>query len=168
MKHFARKKRQLSYASKQLVLLDSKGLQKSEVFKKYLVRVQSLYNQLRFRIRTVQLKKIIGGAILFLSIGTSSNSLKSQTPEFAEPQWDPFGLNISDGSKFGLDCQFIDIDDDGDLDMLTPLYNYDTYELNIAFDINSGTPELAEFSGTTKSLYTLESLLIYKIQQCMK
>lgn len=157
MKHFARKKRQLSYASKQLVILDSEGKKDSFVFQKLLHRVETLIEELRFRMQAFQLKKLLGGAILFLSMGMVSPNLHAQTPEFAAPQWDPFGLDITKDSIFALDCNFVDIDDDGDLDMLTPLYNYGDYEGTIGFDINSGSPEIPQFSGTTKSIFTLEN-----------
>lgn len=63
----------------------------------------------------------------------------ASAPNFAAAQFDPFGIAIN-----GVYTELIDIDSDGDLDLLTSLYTGE-YELAVNFQENVGSATSPEF-----------------------
>lgn len=62
-----------------------------------------------------------------------------ESPEFAEPQADLFGLSLEPGYGYPH-LEFVDLDNDGDMDILKSQYN------SVSILENIGTAEVAEFS----------------------
>jgi len=71
------------------------------------------------------------------------NTGSSTTPLFSSPQINPFGFSSIPGVSLQ---SFLDLDSDGDFDMLTVAYGYTGAIIN--YTENQGTPTLANFSST--------------------
>ncbi len=107
---------------------------------------RSLLIKLRVRLKRIwqlipqtQLKGALAGVTLLL--GTASG-LQGQT--FAPAVISPFG--IAPGSTYGYQS-FADIDGDGDLDLLVSTYDSISYQSNLVFFENLGTPQNPIFTA---------------------
>ncbi|MEL6969872.1 MAG: FG-GAP-like repeat-containing protein, partial [Bacteroidota bacterium] len=108
-------------------------------------RLQHLYRQMR-RFQTAQhLRKALGAGALLLGLSTAP---QLQAQNFAAPQTNPFGLQAGTQVRFDT---FADIDDDGDLDILSIVYQDGGYEGQQVFTFreNTGTNTEPAFASPT-------------------
>ncbi|MEL7425380.1 MAG: T9SS type A sorting domain-containing protein [Bacteroidota bacterium] len=111
-------------------------------------RLQRLYRQMR-RFQTAKhLHKALGAAALLLGLGAAPNL---QAQNFAAPQTNPFGLQSATELRFDT---FADIDGDGDLDILSIVYNSYDYDedQSFAFRENIGTATEPSFAAPSEDV----------------
>ncbi len=115
------------------------------------VQLRRLYRQMLRYQTAKRLRKALGAAALLLGLGTAP-SLQAQN--FAAPQTNPFGLAAADEIRFDT---FADIDGDGNLDILSIVYNsYDEEdEQSFAFRENVGTADEPSFAAPTEDVLTV-------------
>ncbi|MEL7250157.1 MAG: T9SS type A sorting domain-containing protein [Bacteroidota bacterium] len=114
-------------------------------------RLKQLYRQMR-RFQTAKhLRRALGAAALLLGLGAAQNL---QAQNFATPQTNPFGLQSATELRFDT---FADIDGDGDLDILSIIYNsYDGGdEQTFAFRENVGTAATPSFAAPTEDVISV-------------
>lgn len=144
MKHntFNRKKRQFSNLSRwvnHLIIIHEWEKLSIESRNKIIIKLKSLYSQLKGYFSQWELKKILAGAAIFIGF-----PLASQAQSFAAPQLNPFGL-VPDSVSLASP-KFADIDHDGDLDLFTGIYGG-----AIQFYKNSGTNASPAFDPTQQN-----------------
>ena len=107
-------------------------------------RLQRLYVQMLRYQTAKRLRRALGAAALLLGLGAASN-LRAQV-NFAAPITNPFGLQSESEIRFDT---FADIDGDGDLDIISIVYEDGDYEGGQAFAIreNQGSPTEAQFAA---------------------
>ncbi len=92
-----------------------------------------------------------GGVVYYENLGDELN------PAFGEPQFDPFGLNF-DGSN-AVTPIAVDIDDDGDMDIISLSYQYDEMTgedtFGILFVENTGTETEPAFGPAQQGVFGL-------------
>ncbi len=96
---------------------------------------------LQHRIPETSYRQALAAVALYAGLSLPSGA---QAQTFAPPVTGPFGL--PPGQLVGFPT-FADIDADGDQDLFTVRYNYDTYSHEIAFYENQGTPQAPAFAG---------------------
>jgi len=116
MIHYSRKERQLKnlvkQANEQLNLSNSVMTEKTNQLK---CKIQHLINELSAFLSQIHLRKIIGS--LYFTLGLSITQLSAQ--QFSNSLSNPFGAcNFNTENSEGVfDLDFVDIDNDGDLDL---------------------------------------------------
>ncbi len=109
--------------------------------KKLLLKLKERLKSIGHLFPQRRLRETLAGIALLL--GTAlGNPLEAQT--FAPAEVNPFG--IAPGTTYGYPA-FVDIDGDGDLDMIVSSYDYDSYQPAFIFYENIGTPESSAFSA---------------------
>lgn len=151
MNHYSRKQRQLKYLVKRtnILLQSNNGLIDNRI-ERLRLKIQILLDDLKTVIHHIQLRKTVGALLLVL--GLSIGNIRSQV--FADPVNNPFGAIYQSADEFGdvmdLGFDFVDLDGDGDLDILSLQYSedysYDTGPISIKYQQNVGTNTEAEFS----------------------
>lgn len=147
MIHYSRKERQLKnlvkQANEQLNLSNSVMTEKTNQLK---CKIQHLINELSAFLSQIHLRKIIGS--LYFTLGLSITQLSAQ--QFSNSLSNPFGAcNFNTENSEGVfDLDFVDIDNDGDLDLFSLSYldNDETEGVQIYFQQNVGNSVNAEFS----------------------
>ena len=155
--HFSRKERQLkNHILKLEKLLNiNNGFRNSKI-QNLIFKIKELVNILKEVLSFKKLKYILGSfAFLF---GINANNVNAQS--FASPVINPFGLtlnsNISGYNYYTGKAQFVDLDDDGDLDLLYETQDIDTsyysyYSNNVfVYHENIGTSNNPQFSIRVK------------------
>ncbi|MFL2573885.1 MAG: T9SS type A sorting domain-containing protein [Flavobacteriales bacterium] len=162
--HFSRKERQLKNHILKLneILKRNKGFISNEI-QNLIFKIKELVNILKNIISLRKLRYILGSfAFLF---GINSNEVNAQS--FVSPVINPFGLtlnsNISGYNYYTGKAQFVDLDNDGDLDLLYETLDIDTsyysyYSNNIfVYHENIGTSTNPQFSIGVKNPFNLTS-----------
>ena len=118
-------------------------------------RLQLLYRQLVRVFSRRQLRQTLAGAALLLGMGTA------QAQQFAPPLVNPFGLESSQVEDEFLISQLVDIDNDGDFDLIHRTYvetsNYEN-DLVIVFQENMGTGQAPQFGPLEASPFGVDTL----------
>ncbi|HQU59602.1 MAG: VCBS repeat-containing protein [Phaeodactylibacter sp.] len=104
-------------------------------------RLRALYCRLAGIFSQGRLRRILASASVVLGLGLPA----AQAQPFSGPQESPFGIAV--GSNFVFP-QLVDIDNDGDLDILGRSYNYESGEvsLSLAFFENTGSSTAPAFA----------------------
>ena len=162
-KHFSRKERQLkNHVFKLKGLIEKNNDTLSSKINKHIVKIKELINILRGVLSSKKLKYILGSFAFLLGINT--NEIKAQS--FSVPSTNPFGINLNSnigGYYYAGKTQFVDMDNDGDLDLL-----YETQEINTGYysyysntvfiyHENLGTNTNPQFSNGVKNPFNLSS-----------
>ena len=160
MSHYSRKQRQLKYLVKRTnrLLASNNGLIDDRI-ERLRLRIQHLLDDLKSVIHHIQLRKTVGALLLVL--GLSITNIRGQV--FAEPVNNPFGAFYTSAEDIGevmdLGFDFVDLDGDGDLDILslqyTEYYSYDTGPVSIKYQQNVGTNTDADFSPPLTNQFDL-------------
>ena len=162
--HFSRKERQLkNHILKLNVILKKNKDYISVEIQNLIFKIKELVNILKNIISLRKLRYILGSfALLF---GINSNDIKAQS--FSSPSINPFGLslnsNISGENYYTGKAQFVDLDNDGDLDLLYETLDIDTsyysyYSNNIfVYHENLGSNTNPQFSLGVKNPFNLTS-----------
>lgn len=141
--HFSRQRAQLRHLGKQLLLLQQKG---EAIPSDLLAKFRSLCKKLLPRFGAVGLKRTLGAAVFLLGFG-----LNTQAQSFQPPAIDTFGFNSAVlVEAYYNHPAFADLDNDGDLDLMTAFSTYDDstelYTTHFYYYENVGTPEAADFA----------------------
>ena len=140
---FSRKWRQFQYLSKKINYLLKSGkfcLLSFSKQQKLLNRLKKLYAFLKGIIPDYRLKKTLAGAAFLIGF-SFPNVVKAQT--FAPVVNNPFGINVNNFTV----PNFVDIDDDGDLDLFFSQYNNTGFSYELKFMENVGAVGNPNFSG---------------------
>lgn len=143
-KHYAKQKRQLSFLSKKLShLLENGQFYKLARTKRnrLIAKIQKRYAKLSLVVPKWRLQKVVAGAAIFLSAGFG----QVQAQDYAPPVTNPFGLATEDGITIP---NLVDIDGDGDMDILSVFYSDDINAFR--FKENIGTEEVPEFTDQSE------------------
>ncbi|MCT4624037.1 MAG: T9SS type A sorting domain-containing protein [Schleiferiaceae bacterium] len=90
-----------------------------------------------------------GDLVYYQNTGSATNA------NFATPQNNPFGLTAVMGG-FGAMADFVDLDADGDLDIMATDYGFEFY-----FYENTGTPSAPAFAASQKNPFGLSSASVW-------
>ncbi|MEY3051980.1 MAG: hypothetical protein RLY31_1765 [Bacteroidota bacterium] len=96
---------------------------------------------LRHRMPESSFRRALAGIALYAGLLLPTGA---QAQTFAPPVVGPFGLPPGELPGFP---NFADIDADGDQDLFTVRYSYDTYSHEVVFYENQGTPQVPAFAG---------------------
>jgi hypothetical protein len=109
-------------------------------------KIQKLVDELRFVMGKTRLRRILGSLafVLSISIGTSNGQ------QFAEPVLNSFGIQNTNTADLFADFDFVDLDGDGDFDLVGSSKYYETDDLEyygsvVVYLENNGTSESANF-----------------------
>lgn len=142
----SRKIRQFKYLAKTLNrLIDNSQFQQLSVTKrqKMIAKLRELHDKVRPYLGAAKVRKTVAGAAMLLGV-----SVGSVNAQFADPAMNPFNLQ----GFLGINVpNLVDIDGDGDLDLLTTTYDNDTGLANVRFFENVGTAEAPDFSTTPQT-----------------
>lgn len=142
---YTRQLRQLRSLSKRInrLLKSGKFYDLSEKQQQKLVKkFKGLLDNLSRFFSTNMLRKITAGAAFILGIGIVSPNVQAQS--FSEPVINAFGLSTPD-TLYGIAFSAaVDLDADGDIDILTTQEGYD--EQVLVYHENTGTPALPIFN----------------------
>ena len=162
--HFSRKERQLKNHILKLdyLIKNSKGLLTQEI-NNLIFKIKEIISLLR-GVTSIKKLKYILGSLAFL-FGLETNNIKAQS--FSSPIINPFGItlnsNISGENYYTGKAQFVDLDNDGDLDLLYETLDIDTsyysyYSNNVfVFHENLGSNTSPQFSIPIKNPFNLTS-----------
>ncbi|MEE2930912.1 MAG: T9SS type A sorting domain-containing protein [Bacteroidota bacterium] len=93
------------------------------------------------------------GNTYFTSTIFYENTGNANAPNFASPVLNPFGLDAGAVvSGYAEPIEFVDIDNDGDLDLLSVEYSYGAYFFDVVFSENIGSSTSPQFTTTTNNL----------------
>lgn len=91
------------------------------------------------------------------------NTGTSTAPTFAAPITNPFGLTAT--VVIAPEIAIIDLDNDGDLDIISTAFNGATYAADIVYYQNTGTASAPAFAAPTTNPFGLVSSLYYNAPQ---
>lgn len=154
---YARKSRQLKVLAKKLQnLLNSHKEIVTDKIEKLVIKINVLVKELASVFSQTYIKKILGSVAIVIGL-SFSNQVIAQS--FAPPTPNPFGLDST--NLYALPV-FVDLDDDGDFDVLLGVYDggLDYFE-NIG---SASNPQFAAVQhnpfGLTPLLYLLQSIIV--------
>ena len=162
--HFSRKERQLKNHILKLdyLIKKSRGLLTQEI-NNLIFKIKETISLLR-GVTSIKKLKYILGSLAFL-FGLETNNIKAQS--FSSPIINPFGItlnsNITGENYYTGKAQFVDLDNDGDLDLLYETLDIDTsyysyYSNNVfVFHENLGSNTSPQFSIPIKNPFNLTS-----------
>ena len=162
--HFSRKERQLKNHILKLdsLIKKSRGLLTREI-NNLIFKIKEIISLLR-GVTSIKKLKYILGSLAFL-FGLETNNIKAQS--FSSPIINPFGItlnsNITGENYYTGKAQFVDLDNDGDLDLLYETLDIDTsyysyYSNNVfVFHENLGSNTSPQFSIPIKNPFNLTS-----------
>ena len=162
--HFSRKERQLKNHILKLdsLIKKSRGLLTREI-NNLIFKIKEIISLLR-GVTSIKKLKYILGSLAFL-FGLETNNIKAQS--FSSPIINPFGItlnsNISGENYYTGKAQFVDLDNDGDLDLLYETLDIDTsyysyYSNNVfVYHENLGSNTSPQFSIPIKNPFNLTS-----------
>lgn len=138
--HFlARKLRQYRYRAKQLRRFSSEKEFSLNAQQRLWVRqLQRLYSELKPYHSGQKLRKIAAGAAIFLGLHLNH----TQAQDFLPPVINPWQF---ESENFWPIQEFVDIDNDGDLDLFLAGYGPFEYYFNLKFYENIGSPFISTF-----------------------
>jgi len=143
--HYSRKTRQLGRLVKELKVALDKRDQSVSFIDRLKLKIKLLIHQLTGILSKHQLKGILGSAAVVFGLALSNNA---NAQSFAAPSQNPFGITTNP-SELG-DVDFLDLDGDGDLDILQGGY----YGVLEYFE-NTGTATVPVFAGSTQNPFGL-------------
>lgn len=129
------------------------SVQKQERIKEKLIRA---YHQLKVYFSITALKRALAGAAILLGLHTNSVA-----QDFAPPVLNPFNLSMSSGDNFA-NPTLVDLDDDGDLDLLSD--NAQNYTGRFLYFENTGTATAPDFAAPIANPFGLSQLPQYQYQ----
>ena len=162
--HFSRRERQLKNHILKLdsLIKKSRGLLTREI-NNLIFKIKEIISLLR-GVTSIKKLKYILGSLAFL-FGLETNNIKAQS--FSSPIINPFGItlnsNISGENYYTGKAQFVDLDNDGDLDLLYETLDIDTsyysyYSNNVfVYHENLGSNTSPQFSIPIKNPFNLTS-----------
>ena len=162
--HFSRKERQLKNHILKLdyLIKKSRGLLTQKI-NNLIFKIKEIISLLR-GVTSIKKLKYILGSLAFL-FGLETNNIKAQS--FSSPIINPFGItlnsNISGENYYTGKAQFVDLDNDGDLDLLYETLDIDTsyysyYSNNVfVYHENLGSNTSPQFSIPIKNPFNLTS-----------
>ena len=162
--HFSRKERQLKNHILKLdyLIKKSRGLLTQEI-NNLIFKIKEIISLLR-GVTSIKKLKYILGSLAFL-FGLETNNIKAQS--FSSPIINPFGLtlnsNITGENYYTGKAQFVDLDNDGDFDLLYETLDIDTsyysyYSNNVfVYHENLGSNTSPQFSIPIKNPFNLTS-----------
>jgi len=135
--HYARKKRQLKVLAKKLeLLLTNNTNQATEEVNNLVLKIRHLLSEMFGAISRFDAKKVLGAAAISLGLFYSA---EVNAQSFDPVQVNPFGLDTA--SIYSMPT-FVDIDDDGDMDLFAG-----EYAGSLAFFENTGTATAPAFGA---------------------
>lgn len=143
--HYARRMRQLRYALKRMEQMRQNGQSLSTArAAKLKARLLRLYHQLKEVLNPVVLRRVLAGSALALGI-----TMTASAQPFAAPVNNPFNIDTPTGIMLAT---FVDIDNDGDTDILSSNYQeYSTNYFSLNFYENVGNSSNPDFSSPTQN-----------------
>jgi len=161
LRSYARKRRQLSFLLKKIEKL--KRSHWSEISagakSRLLFKARTLLKFVKNSLDKTRIKKAM--VVLGLIVGMhSGNLLQAQQAEFTEPVDDAFGMNRL--GSFQQDV-FVDLDNDGDLDILSQAYQMDNVDnsRNFFYSENLGDASNPIFGSPITDPFNIESSDFY-------
>lgn len=139
----------------------SLSLQKAKCKQQYLIlrkKMQQILHEVRFMIRGSVLKKALGISLSALFIGGTISSIQAQ--DFLPPV-KKYAFEVD--SLDTVIPNLVDIDNDGDLDILGSFYDYSKEDIFFAFVENTGTADNAKFKTIVPEPFGLESGGLLKV-----
>ena len=157
--HYSRKFRQLRHLLKTVQRMKSAGelstLAEAKL-QKMVNKLNRLYHQLKRVIAPTTLRKAMMGTALALGMTTFASA-----QSFGDGQTNPFGIMPPD---WGLPA-LVDIDGDGDLDMMSASYDYASLSyFNLQFFENTGDASAATFGEGTLNPFGLTAYDYYNTE----
>ncbi|MEO1448091.1 MAG: FG-GAP-like repeat-containing protein [Bacteroidota bacterium] len=113
-------------------------------------KIRRLYHRLSRVVSQKHLKQVLAGAALVIGL---SGSVQAQN--FAAPLTNPFGL--TGNNSFNVHT-LVDIDGDGDLDVMATTYNTNTYANEVTFVENTGSATAPAFAAPVVDPFGLTSV----------
>ena len=146
IQHFARKRRQLELAVQRLsgCMAETNG-QVTADMQRLIQQVKALVAELSHVFSRAYLRRVLGGVALVIGVATSTESMAQS---FAPAITNPFGAAEQNNQMAWINFELVDMDADGDLDMMAVQFptDYSYYNaVNLAFQENTGIPEAAAF-----------------------
>ena len=154
-KHYCRKERQLKYLVKRLnILIKQTDLDLQYEIDQISNKIKYLASQLNGILSGAKMRRILGGIALLIGV-SFSNSANAQW--FAYPTSNPFNIN-SGYCQYVQSVNLVDIDGDGDLDLITDSIDYAGYYSNFesfSFQENIGSPTIPNFNTAQLNPFSL-------------
>jgi len=151
-KHFSRKQRQLRYLVKKLnvLLQNTEEVLKDEI-SKLTSKIKFLVSKLNGILSVNKMKRLLGSLALFIGV-SFTNTATAQY--FQAPVSNPFG--ITPGSNLIVSIPSIgDLDADGDLDLLTQEFDYNSNSMDFKYSENIGNINAPQFTNPLTNPYFL-------------
>jgi hypothetical protein len=153
--HYARKWRQFRYLSKQVDrALTSGRFQRYSRTKQLQIqkRLQALYSELKGVFSFNKLRKALAGAAMILGL-----SAGAQAQTFELPVFNPFGI---DHVGFFAMPTMVDLDNDGDLDMLAAEYAEYTNGFEFYYFENTGSADNPVFAAPQQNPFGIDDFFV--------
>lgn len=142
MIHFSRKQRQLKFLVKKVNQhLETSNNLTSKKISRLKNKIQKLIFELKGSISTLRIKQIVAGVAVIL--GLSFNTINAQ--DFAPKILNEFNIGGENESTVFTDFDFVDLDNDGDMDIIgLKYYTYYT-QSKFVFQENVGDDQSPEY-----------------------
>ena len=93
--------------------------------------------------------------VVLASVAVATIAFDSQAQNFAAPQSDPFGLSFP--GIYLSNATFADLDNDGDMDMLSGEFGYYSGSANFIYYENTGTASVPDFGSLISNPFGMSS-----------